>query len=82
MRVTLLLEGRIAGPWATVLDRECRSLLSDGVKVTLDFQRVSSVDEEGLAVLRALPAASENGHGVSVTNESMFVRQRMAGGLG
>ena len=82
MRVTLRLEGRIAGPWATVLDRECRSLFSDGVKVTLDFQRVSSVDEEGLAVLRALPAASESECGVSVLNETVFVRHRMTGRSG
>lgn len=82
MWVRLLLEGRIAGPWASALDLECRRLLERGVNVMIDFQGVSSVDEEGFAVLRALPAASENEYGVSVTNETVFVRHRMAGGLG
>ncbi len=82
MRVTLLLEGRVAGPWTTVLDRECRGLLARGVNVMLDFQGVSSVDEQGFTILRALPAAGGDGWGVTVTNETAFVQHRMAGGVG
>lgn len=79
MRVTLLLEGRIAGPWTAVLDRECRGLLARGANVTLDFQGVSSVDEQGFTILRAfpVPTAGDDGPGVSVTNETAFVQHRM-----
>ena len=80
MRVTLRLEGRVAGPWTSVLDRECRGLLARGVNVMLDFQGVSSVDEQGFTTLRSLPAAGDNGCGVSVTNETAFVQHRMAEG--
>ena len=79
MRVTLLLEGRVAGPWTSVLDRECRGLLARGVNVMLDFQGVSSVDEQGLTILRAFPAAGDDGCGVALTNETAFVQHRLGG---
>jgi ABC-type transporter Mla MlaB component len=52
-RLLLRVEGRLIGPWVTVLRRHCRKLLELG-SVDLDLTGVSFVDPAGLALLRDL----------------------------
>lgn len=57
---TLLLEGRIGGPWTDELNRaweELRPQLGDGV-LTLDLRNLTFCDEAGKQVLRAIVTES------------------------
>jgi anti-anti-sigma regulatory factor len=51
---TLLLEGRVIGPWVNELSNLCLSLLRQRVALTLDLTEVSFVDGDGLALFRNL----------------------------
>jgi len=53
-RATLRLEGSLASEWAALLERECSSLLHDGVSLTLDLAGVDLVDRRGVETLRRL----------------------------
>ena len=53
--VLLKLEGKITAQWASLLDRECRSLLRQEKNVYLDCSHVDFIDARGVAVLNNLP---------------------------
>ncbi len=52
-RVTLAVEGRIAGEYTALLESECAELLAVG-GVELDLSYVSHVDVAGVSTLRKL----------------------------
>lgn len=54
--VQLKLEGKVTAQWAALLDGECRSFLRRGKTVLLDCAAVDFLDEQGITVLRHLPA--------------------------
>jgi hypothetical protein len=56
-RVTLRLEGTIAGEWTWLLERECAVLLETRSVVSLDLAGVSYVDRGGVEVLERLSRA-------------------------
>jgi anti-anti-sigma regulatory factor len=62
-RVVLILEGRIAGAWADLLERECEALMEVGRRVELDLSEVVYIARAGLEALRRL-----GGAGVRVTD--------------
>ena len=52
---TLLLEGRLAGPWVEELDRCWRQISTDPeARVVVDLHNVTFVDADGKGVLRQM----------------------------
>lgn len=51
---TLILEGRLIGPWVEELRRSCEQTSSSSDELTLDLGGVSFVDRSGLELLRSL----------------------------
>ena len=72
-RVVLTLEGRIAGAWADLLERECEEIVEDGLRVELDLSEVVYIARAGLEALRRLGEA-----GVRVTHCSPLVAAMLA----
>ena len=66
--VTLKLEGKVHGDWVSLLEQECRALISQKKKVLLDFSEVIFMDERGVEMLRRLPPRS-----VTVINGDAFI---------
>ena len=58
--VLLKLEGKITAQWASLLDRECRSLLRQEKTVHLDCSHVDFIDASGVEVLNNLPRTQVN----------------------
>jgi len=56
-RAVLVLEGRIAGAWAALLERECEALIASGLGVDLDLSEVVYIARAGLEALRRLQRA-------------------------
>lgn len=55
--VVLILQGRIAGEWADLLERECLDLIQSGLRVVLDLSGVDLIGRSGLEVLGRLGRA-------------------------
>ena len=72
-RVVLILEGRIAGAWADLLERECDALMERGRRVELDLSEGVYIARAGLEALRRLGEA-----GVLVTHCSPLVAAMLA----
>ena len=53
-RVVLIVEGRIVGEWADVLEDECLKLIRSGLSVTLDLAGVDFIARRGIAALDRL----------------------------
>ncbi len=52
--VTLLLEGRVTGPWADEARRVCEEYLDAGRRLTLDLSEVSHVGRDESAIFQEL----------------------------
>jgi anti-anti-sigma regulatory factor len=74
-RVSLSLQGRIAGEWADLLEDECRELLLGGISVVLDLSGVVFVGRAGLEVLARLSAAGVRIVGASPLIAAMLKEQ-------
>jgi anti-anti-sigma regulatory factor len=81
-RATLVLEGKVAAEWSSLLERECSTLLRSRPALRLDLAAVDFVDRSGLRALRRLsrkgvkifcppgPVASVlEGEGIPVTQD-------------
>ncbi len=66
--VTLKLEGKIKTDWVNILERECRTLISQRKNVVLDFSDVVYIDHSGVGMVRKLP----NGK-VTIVNAPDFI---------
>lgn len=51
---TLILEGRLIGPWVEELRRSCEEATGSTEGLTLDLRAVSFVDRAGVELLRSL----------------------------
>lgn len=71
-QATLRLEGRLIGPWVGELRRTCEAVLGQGGGVTLDLSEVSFIDDDGIALFRAL-----RGRRIAVVNCSPFVAEQL-----
>jgi|SoiMethySBSTD1v2_1073268.scaffolds.fasta_scaffold93863_2 anti-anti-sigma regulatory factor len=72
-RAVLVLEGRIAGAWAVLLERECEALMKTGLGVDLDLSEVVYIARAGLEALRRLLRA-----GVRITGCSPLLAAMLA----
>jgi len=68
--ITLVLEGRLVGPWVGVLRQSCETWAQQLLAV--DLAEVSFADPAGLQLLRQLQASA-----VSLRNCSPFVRAQL-----
>jgi hypothetical protein len=72
--VTLVLEGKIAGPWVGELHESCSPVIARGDGLTLDLIGVTFVDGNGLSLLKTLEAKD-----VVLARCSNFVREQLKG---
>lgn len=70
--VTLVLEGRMTGPWVREVRDFCQQLLGNGRHLNLNLAQLSFVDREGVNLLRNLTT-----RGVALTNYSPFIAERL-----
>ena len=66
--VTLRLEGKVHGDWVSLLEQECRALISQKKTVLLDLSNVTFMDDRGVEMIRRLPARS-----ITVINGDAFI---------
>lgn len=69
---TLVLEGRLVGPWVEELRRSCDKALAATDRLTLDLGTVTFVDREGIELLRSLADRQ-----AQLTNCSPFVAEQL-----
>jgi anti-anti-sigma regulatory factor len=73
-QTVLLLEGRIAGPWAAELERACGRVLAHGGKLALDMEQVEYLDPAAIRLVRELVNRR-----VSLLNLTPFIRELLRG---
>jgi anti-anti-sigma regulatory factor len=56
-RVILVLQGRIVGEWAALLEHECVEVCRSSLRVSLDFAEVVFIDRFGFEALSRLTQA-------------------------
>jgi len=71
--VTLKVEGRVAGEWVEVLERECQLHTSRDCAVRLDVADVSMIDCDGVAMLQRVL-----GFRVEIVNALPFIKALLA----
>lgn len=74
-RRALRLEGRIAGPWASVVEERCRELLAAGGNLRLDLAAVTYVDRRGATALRWLQESDVELDGCSQLIRELLFRE-------
>lgn len=72
--VTLRIEGRLVGPWAVELGRECEGVLAKGRALVLDLSELWFLDEPAIALLRSLERRS-----VTLVRPLPFVAEALRG---
>ena len=73
--VLLILEGKVARQWATLLDDVCRSYLQQQKTIQLDCAHVNFIDASGVEVLCNLPCQQ-----VTLVSAPSFVTQLLQRG--
>ncbi len=66
--VTLKLEGKVHADWVSLLEQECRTLLSQKKTVLLDFSDVTFMDDRGVEMIRQLPPGN-----ITIINGDAFI---------
>ena len=68
--VELKIEGKICGEWAQELKRMCQQILSgETKKLILDFTSVTSIDREGLQLLKKVSCSR-----IQIVGCNMFLK--------
>ena len=70
--VTLVLEGRLIGPWVDELKLACAQARRGRMEVAVDLAGVAFVDRAGIALLRELAD-----HDTQLANCSPFVAEQL-----
>jgi anti-anti-sigma factor len=70
--VTLQLDGRVADQWNELLNESAKSVLAEGLQLTLDLKNICFIDCEGLALIRNLMS-----RGVRQVNAPLFVAEQL-----
>ena len=55
-KAVLKLEGQLLGEWVSVLEEECRKMLEEKKKLTLEMAEVTYINQPGVDLLRRLTA--------------------------
>jgi len=71
-KTTLVLEGRLVGPWVEELRRSCEARLDSLAGLTLDLGTVSFIDRGGIELLQSLADRHAR-----LTNCSPFVAEQL-----
>ena len=71
---SLVLEGRILGPWVAELEHHCAAVRASGSKLDLDLAGVRFLGAEAVELLRSLIDGGVRAHG-----PSPFVRAQLEG---
>jgi ABC-type transporter Mla MlaB component len=71
-RITLQLDGRLAGRWVELLRDTATSVLDQGLSVQVDLRNISFIDCEGIVLLKSLID-----RGVSHVNAPLFVAEQI-----
>ncbi|HEU4438364.1 MAG TPA: hypothetical protein VFT36_03905 [Methylomirabilota bacterium] len=69
---TLVLEGRLIGPWVGELRDSCQPALDSATPLVLDLGKVTFVDREGIELLRMLADRD-----AQLTNCAPFVAEQL-----
>ena len=69
---TLVLEGRLTGPWVGELRDSCQAALDSATPLILDLGKVTFIDREGIELLRMLADRR-----AQLTNCSPFVAEQL-----
>ena len=59
-KITLQLDGSVAGPWIELLHASAESVLAEGLQLTIDLENICFIDCEGLALIKSLLARESN----------------------
>lgn len=70
--ITLQLDGRVMGRWVELLRESAKSVLEEGMRLTLDLENICFIDCEGLALIKSLM-----GRGVLQVNAPLFVAEQL-----
>jgi anti-anti-sigma regulatory factor len=68
-RRVLLLEGKVCCQWLDELRTEIEKTLRQGKELTLDFDRVTFIDEDGASLIKQYLSK-----GIESVNGSLFIR--------
>ena len=71
-KITLQLDGSVAGPWIELLNASAESVLAEGLQLTIDLENICFIDCEGLALIKNLM-----GQGVQQVNAPLFVAEQL-----
>lgn len=70
--IVLYLEGKICQQWIRELQTEITRCLEGGMKVCLDFSKVSYLDDEAAKMINQFPL-----HRIDKRNGSLFIRSML-----
>ncbi|HZI87705.1 MAG TPA: hypothetical protein VFD48_12790 [Pyrinomonadaceae bacterium] len=71
-KVTLQLDGRVAGQWVELLRESGESVIKEGLLLTLDLENICFIDCEGLALIKGLID-----RGVRPVNVPLFIVEQL-----
>jgi len=71
-KITLQLDGSVAGPWIELLHASAEPGLAEGLQPTIDLANICFIDCEGLALIKSLL-----GQGVQQVNAPLFVAEQL-----
>ena len=71
-KITLRLDGSVAGPWIELLRASAESVLAEGLQLIIDLENICFIDCEGLALMKSLL-----GQGVQQVNAPLFVAEQL-----
>jgi len=71
-KVTLQLDGRVAGQWVELLRESGESVIKEGLLLTLDLENICFIDCEGLALIKGLID-----RGVRPVNIPLFIVEQL-----
>jgi ABC-type transporter Mla MlaB component len=69
---TLYLDGRVTGQWIQLLHEHAESILSEGLRLSLDLKNIYFIDCEGLSLIKNLIS-----RGVQQLNAPLFVAEQL-----
>ena len=71
-KITLRLDGSVAGPWIELLRESAESVFAGGLQLTIDLENICFVDCEGLALMKTLLD-----QGAQQVNAPLFVAEQL-----
>jgi hypothetical protein len=70
--ITLQLDGRVTGLWVDLLRESAKSVMGEGMRLTLDLENICFIDCEGIVLVKSLMD-----RGVRQVNTPLFVAEQI-----